>query len=131
MPINANAYNPKPTAEDWDWAWDKILEAVQASYIEAYKAEVDKKTQNTKINNANNLKSRWINQVIDAVAHPQLPIFKTESARWFIEQIHLDEPDYPYKPTWPVLDGTEEATTKSRRQHVDDLKKLKENNLFV
>ena len=131
MPINVNKYNPKPKAEDWDWAWDKILEGVQASYIEAYKVEVDKKTHNIKLNNANNIRSRWINQIIDAVAHPQLPELKTESARWLVEQIHLDEPNYPYKLIQPTLDGTEEATTKLRQKHVDDLKKLKETNPFV
>lgn len=130
MPINVNEYNPKPKAEDWDWAWDKIINEMQTNYIEAYEAETRKKSDNQKINSANNIKTSWMNYLIDNFKNSQHPIFKTEGARWFVEQLYVDEPDYPYKDKQPTLDGTENMTIQLRRQHVATLKSLKEQNPF-
>ena len=87
MPINANAYNPKPTAEDWDWAWDKIINEMQANYIEAYEAEIRKKSNNRSINSANEAKSEWIDKIVDDIKNPTHPAQKTDGARWLVEQI--------------------------------------------
>lgn len=130
MPINVNEYNPKPKAEDWDWAWDKIINEMQTNYIEAYEAETRKKSDNQKINSANNIKTSWMNYLIDNFKNSQHPIFKTEGARWLVEQLYVDEPDYPYKDKQPTLDGTENMTIQLRRQHVATLKSLKEQSPF-
>lgn len=130
MPINVNEYNPKPKAEDWDWAWDKIINEMQTNYIEAYEAETRKKSDNQKINSANNIKTLWMNYLIDNFKNSQHPMFKTEGARWLVEQLYVDEPDYPYKDKQPTLDGTENMTIQLRRQHVATLKSLKEQNPF-
>lgn len=130
MPININEYNPKPKAEDWDWALDKIINEMQTNYIEAYEAETRKKSDNQKINSANNIKTSWMNYLIDNFKNSQHPRFKTEGARWLVEQLYVDEPDYPYKDKQPTLDGTENMTIQLRRQHVATLKSLKEQNPF-
>lgn len=130
MPINVGEYNPKPKAEDWDWAWDKIINEMQTNYIEAYEAETRKKSDNQKINSANNIKTSWMNYLIDNFKNSQHQMFKTEGARWLVEQLYVDEPDYPYKDKQPTLDGTENMTIQLRRQHVATLKSLKEQNPF-
>lgn len=130
MPININEYNPKPKAEDWDWAWDKIINEMQTNYIEAYEAETRKKSDNQKINSANNIKTSWMDYLIDNFKNSQHPMFKTKGARWLVEQLYVDEPDYPYKDKQPTLDGTENMTIQLRRQHVATLKSLKEQNPF-
>lgn len=127
MPINVNDYNPKPKVEDWDWAWDKIINEMQTNYIEAYEAETRKKSDNQKINSANNIKTSWMDYLINNFKNSQHPIFKTEGARWLVEQLYVV---YPYKDKQPTLDGTENMTIQLRRQHVATLKSLKEQNPF-
>jgi len=127
VPINVNEYNPKPKVEDWDWAWDKIINEMQTNYIEAYEAETRKKSDNQKINSANNIKTSWMDYLINNFKNSQHPIFKTEGARWLVEQLYVV---YPYKDKQPTLDGTENMTIQLRRQHVATLKSLKEQNPF-
>lgn len=131
MPINVNEYNPKPTAEDWDWAWDKIINEMQANYIEAYEAEIGKKSNNRSINSANETKSEWIDKIVDDIKNPTHPAQKTDGARWLVEQIYADEPDYPYKPKQPALEGIENMIIQMRRQDMASLKNLKTQNPFA
>lgn len=131
MPINANEYNPKPTAEDWNWAWDKIIKEMQAEYIDAYEAEIDKKTQNQNINSTNEIEAGWIQAVTEGAADPNNATMNTEGARWLIEQIHVDKPDYPYKRKEPTLDGIETMILQLRNQHMKTIKNLKEQNPFT
>ena len=131
MPINVNEYNPKPTAEDWDWAWDKIINEMQANYIEAYEAEIRKKSNNRSINVANEAKSEWIDKIVDDIKNPTHSAQKTDGARWLVEQIYADEPDYPYKPKQPTTDGIENVIIQIRRQNMNSLKNLKTQNPFA
>lgn len=131
MPIDPSSYNPKPTAEDWDQAWDTIIKDVQTVYIEAYEAEIKKKTQNSNINSANEAKSYWIDYIINEVKNPIHLTLKTDGARWLVEQIYVDEPDYPYKAKQPTLNGTENTIIQNRRQHMKTLENLKTKNPFA
>lgn len=131
MPINVNEYNPKPTADDWDWAWDKIINEMQANYIEAYEAEIRKKSNNRLINSANEAKSEWIDKIVDDIKNPTHLAQKTDGARWLVEQIYADEPDYPYKPKQPALNGIENMIIQIRRQNMSSLKNLKTQNPFT
>lgn len=131
MPINPSSYNPKPTTEDWNWAWDEILKVMQSDYIKAYEAEISEKTQNGSINFANEAKSEWIDKIIDDVKNPTHLTFQTDGARWLVEQIYADEPDYPYKRKQPTLDGMENMIIQIRRQHMKTLENLKTKNPFA
>lgn len=131
MPIDPSSYNPKPTAEDWSRAWDAIIKEVQTTYIEAYEAEINKKTQNSQINTANEAKSDWIDYIIYEVKNPVHSVLKTDGARWLVEQIYVDEPDYPYKAKQPTLNGTENTIIQNRRQQLNKLKTMKEHNPFA
>ena len=131
MPINANAYNPKPTAEDWDWAWDKIINEMQINYIDTYQEEISKKSNNQHINSANEAKSEWIDQYLDDVKNPSDDAHKTDGARWLAAQIYLDEPDYPYTRKEPTLSGIENMLSQIRYQQFDTLKAMKDPNPFA
>lgn len=104
---------------------------MQTNYIEAYEAEIRKKSNNQAINSANEAKSEWIDKIIDDIKNPIHPVQKTDGARWLVEQIYADEPDYPYKPKQPVLNGIENMIIQTRRQDMNSLKNLKTQNPFA